>query len=267
MKRAALIGYGALGAIVAKEWETYLGRSYQLTGVFEKFRKEAAMKIEELGYHAYPSMEALLGDIPDFVIELAGVEAVREYGQVILSGGSNLIVTSVGALEDDAFRDRMERTAREHGVKIYVTSGAVGGFDVFQTIALMGGARGRIDNFKAPASLNGAPYLKGRPLPEDREMLVFEGNAREAIKGFPRNVNVAVGSGLASVGLDEMVVTIQSRPGLEDNIHRIQVENDGVRALVESASRPDERNPKSSVMTAWSVIALLRNLDNSIQMF
>ncbi len=267
MKRAALIGYGALGKIVAREWEVYLGDSYELAGIYEKFQTGAGKEIAELGYRAYPSIEELLSDRPDYVIELAEVDAVRDCGEAVLANGSNLIVASVGALEDDAFRSNLEKAARQQGVKIYVTSGAVGGFDVFQTIALMGGAAGRIDNFKAPASLNGAPYLEGRLLSETEEELVFEGNAREAIKGFPKNVNVAIGSGLSSVGLDEMMVTIHSQPGLVDNIHRIQVENDSVKATVEIASKPDKVNPKSSMMTAWSVIALLRSLDSTIQMF
>jgi len=267
MKRVALIGFGALGRIVAGAWEEYLGASYELTGIYEKFRQESRMEIVELGYRAYPSIEELLSDRPDYVIELAGVEAVREYGQMVLACGSNLIAASIGALADDELRIRLEQIARESRVKIYLPSGAIGGFDVFQTIALMGGATGRIDTYKAPEGLNGAPHLQGRLLSDLEEEVVFEGNAREAIKGFPKNVNVAVSSGLASVGLDEMEVAIHSQPGLNANTHRITVENETVKATLEVASKPDKTNPKSSVVTAWSVIALLKNLDSTIQMF
>lgn len=267
MKRVALIGYGALGKIVVKEWAAHLGESYELVGVLEKFLETAAEEIGKMGYHAYGSAEELLEDKPDYVIELAGVGAVKEYGQAVLEYGCNLIVASVGALADDEFKNQLEETAKVHGCKIYVTSGAVGGFDVFQTIALMGGAKAKIDNFKAPASLNGAPYLEGRLLPEDEEELVFQGSARKAIAGFPKNVNVAISSGLASVGLDEMQVTIHSKPSLVDNIHQVVVENESVRATVEIASKPDKVNPKSSVVTAWSVIALLKSLESTIQMF
>lgn len=267
MKRAALIGYGALGKIAAAAWERCLGESYQLTGIYEKIHTEERSHIEEQGYHAYASIEELLEDHPDYVIELAGVGAVREYGQLILESGSNLVAASVGALADDELRECLERTAREHGVKIHLPSGAVGGFDVFQAIALMGGALAGIHTYKAPAGLNGAPYLEGRLLSESEAEVVFQGNSREAIKGFPKNVNVSVGSGLASVGLDRMNVTIHSQPGLPANIHRVQVENDTVRATLEVESKPDKVNPKSSVITAWSVLALLKNLDSTIQLF
>lgn len=267
MKKAAIIGFGALGHILAQNWATYLGNSYELTGILEKYTEKAREVLSRFGYHYYESVEELLLDKPDYVIELAGIGAVREYGVKILEHGCNLIVTSVGALADDGLKQKMEITARRYSCRILVTSGAVGGFDVLQTIALMGNAHGRIDNFKAPVSLNGAPYLNGRLLSEVEEEVIFDGTAREAIQGFPQNVNVAIGSGLASVGLDEMQVTIQSKPGLRDNVHRIQVENDSVRATIEIASKPDPVNPKSSVMTAWSVIALLRNLEAAIQYF
>lgn len=267
MKRVAIIGFGALGRIVAGAWESYLGASYELTGIYEKLHTESRMEIVELGYRAYPSIEELLSDRPDYVIELAGVGAVREYGQMVLACGSNLIAASIGALADDELRKKLEWIARENGVKIYLPSGAIGGFDVFQTVALMGDAKGSIDTYKAPAGLNGAPYLEGRMLSETEAEVVFQGNARAAIEGFPKNVNVAVSSGLASVGLDEMTVTIHSQPGLTENMHRIVVANETVKATLEVASKPDKSNPKSSVVTAWSVIALLRNLSSTIQMF
>ena len=64
-----------------------------------------------------------------------------------------------------------------------------------------------------------------------------------------------------------MEVMIESRPGLKDNIHKIMVENDSVKAVVEIASKTDPVNPKSSVMTAWSVLALLQNLACPVEMF
>ncbi|MCD7906357.1 MAG: DUF108 domain-containing protein, partial [Clostridium sp.] len=116
-------------------------------------------------------------------------------------------------------------------------------------------------------SLNGAPYLNGRVLSAEEQERIFEGTARDAISGFPKNVNVAVASALASVGVDQMQVTIDSCPGMEDNVHKIVVENDSVKAVVEISSKPDADNPKSSVMTAWSVVALLDNLASPFQFF
>lgn len=81
---------------------------------------------------------------------------------------------------------------------------------MLQTIHMMGNARGRIENFKAPHSLNGAPYLRGCLLSEAHAELVYDGTAREAIQGFPQNVNVAIGLALVNVGVDQMEVSIES---------------------------------------------------------
>ena len=131
----------------------------------------------------------------------------------------------------------------------------------------MGDATGIIENFKAPRSLNGAPYLNGEDLPKDEERLVFSGNAIEAIAGFPKNVNVAVASALTSVGTEQMKVEITSIPGLEDNIHKITVQNGAAKAVLEVSSTPDPVNPKSSIVTAWSVVALLKQLASPVEFF
>ncbi len=265
-KRVAVIGYGALGRVLVQGIQEKLEGMYRLTGVWEQL-PEAAQTAREAGIRVYSTFEELEEERPDYVVEIASKEAVEAYGERVLNQGMNLVATSVGALADSGLYDRLRLAAEGRGRKVYVTSGAVGGFDVLQTIEVMGGARGRIENFKAPCSLNGAPYLEGRSLPEEEPVRVFAGTAREAIKGFPKNVNVAVASALASVGVDQMEVIIESRPGLTDNVHKITVENDSVRAVVEISSKPDESNPKSSVMTAWSVVALLRNLAGAVQMF
>lgn len=266
-KTVAIIGYGALGSILASALRQTLPKDYQVSGIWTRHIQRDMERIRQDGFRPYGSFEALLADKPDYAVEIASGEAVHMYGKALLCAGISLIVTSVGALAEDALRESLAQSAQASGTRIYVTSGAVGGFDVLQTVALMGNAKGCIENIKAPESLNGAPYLEGKSLPLGRQQTIFQGTAREAIAGFPKNVNVAVASALASVGVDAMQVVIDSCPGKQDNLHRITVENDGVRAVIEVTSRPNPGNPRSSIMTAWSVVALLRNLSGPIQFF
>ena len=92
-------------------------------------------------------------------------------------------------------------------------------------------------------------------------------NAKKAIEGFPKNVNVAVASAIASVGTEDMQVEITSCPGEKNNIHRITTENNLGKAVIEITSKPDPENPRSSIITAWSIVALLENLAGYIQFF
>lgn len=266
-KKVALIGYGALGQILVDALLDKLSEDYQVAGVWTRSIDKHKSALASKGVPAYDSFEDLLGDDSDYVVEIASVSAVADYGLDILSSGKNLIISSVGALSDADLQADLAQCAKNHGKKVYVTSGAIGGFDIFQAISLMGGAEGVIHTRKAPRSLEGAPYLEDQSLPQDQAQVVFDGTAEEAIQGFPQNVNVAVASALASVGTDQMQTIIESVPDLSANSHQLTVKNDRVRADLKVTSQPDPQNSKSSVVTAWSVAALLKNLASPIELF
>lgn len=75
----------------------------------------------------------------------------------------------------------------------------------------MGNATARFFNEKGPDALKGTSVYK-EELQQER-CIVFSGNATEAINVFPTKVNVSVAASLASVGPDNMQVSIQSTPG------------------------------------------------------
>ena len=89
------------------------------------------------------------------------------------------------------------------------------------------------------------------------EKTVFTGNAKEAIATFPRRVNVAVATSLATTGPEITGVTMHSVPDWQGDDHRITAEIDGVRAVVDIYSR-------TSAIAGWSVVALLRNLASPV---
>lgn len=267
MKKIAVIGYGALGKIFVKAALEKLSGSYEIEGVYDIEQEKVKRDLGQRGICAYSSVDELLKGEAEYVVEIASGQAVHEHGVKALNAGKNLIITSVGALADEKLKEDLEMAANENGKKVMVTSGAVGGFDLLRTFELMGNNKAKIENFKAPASLKGAPYFETHPLSETEKELVFSGNAKEAIIGFPKNVNVAVASAIASVGTEKMQVEITSCPGEENNIHKITTENDLGTAVIQITSKPDPQNPKSSIMTAWSIVALLENLAAPIQYF
>ena len=265
-KRIALIGYGALGRIIFEQVSARLSDFYEIIGVLDA-NEAARADIEASGCKAYASVNEIIADYPDYVVEAAGTAVVRELAKPVVEAGISMIILSVGGLVYDEFRTSLVDIAGRKGCKIHVPSGAIGGFDLLRTLSEIGIEEAEIENFKPPQNLNGAPFLDGRDLPEDRAEVIFEGSAREAIKGFPKNVNVAISSGLAGIGLDEMRVMIKSDPSLTSNIHVVKArsECDSITVRVESA--PDAKNPKSSTITAWSVVALLRNLASPLEFF
>src|SRR5207302_415343 len=114
-----------------------------------------------------------------------------------------------------------------------------------------------------PGGLEGAPYLvehaiEVRGLGAARR--VFAGTAREAARGFPANVNVAAALALAGIGADRTTIEIWADPGIDRNIHKIEVEADAVRLVMQIENVPSLENPKTGRVTPLSVIALLKKL-------
>jgi len=263
-----LLGCGSLGGVIAKEIASgVLSASYTLCGAAD-MREDAAKRLSaESGCAPCGDVTELLALRPQIVVEAAGGEALRRHACDILRAGADLVALSVGALADDGFRNGVTGLARELGRKVRIVSGAVGGLDLMRAAVLMESCEARVFNRKAPASLNGAPWLGERVLTDSDAGVLFEGSAREAIAGFPRNVNVAVAAALATNGPDGTKVVIRCEPGLEENIHRIELDGPTLRASLEIASKPSASNPKSSVLAAWSVVALLHNLCSPLEFF
>ena len=263
MRKIALIGCGALGTIVAKGVVERLSDDYELTGVLDVFPEAANKLAQTVRTKSCRSLEELLADGPELVLEVAGIAAVRAYGVKVLEAGRDLLIISIGSMADAGLKAQLENAARANSRKIYLVNGALGGLDIMQTMAMMGPTKAAIESSKAPRSLNGAPYLAGRELPADEETLAFSGSVTDAIAGFPKNVNVAVAACLASQ-CPSIGVSIRSVPGMKENQHSVHLENALVTADITIRSRPDPENPKSSTSAAWSVIALLKNLASPV---
>ena len=158
--------------------------------------------------------------------------------------------------------------AKETGARIVVPTGALLGLD-----AVRGAAEGEIESVtmvtrKPPSGLEGAPHLVEnnidvRDLSE--ALLVFDGSAREAVRGFPANVNVAVALSLAGIGPDRTTIQVWADPGVTRNTHTIKVEADSVRFEMTIENVPSKDNPRTGALTPLSTIAALRSTRSTAQ--
>jgi aspartate dehydrogenase len=116
---------------------------------------------------------------------------------------------------------------------------------------------------KPPAGLAGAPLLAQRNVSLaglSAPLLVFEGSAREAIAGFPANVNVAVALSLAGIGPDRTRVEIWADPTVTHNTHSIVVTSNSSDLTMSIQNSPSLENPRTGRITALSALAALRRL-------
>lgn len=258
--KIALAGFGAIGGAVARRVLADGIPGIQLVAVSARDHEKARATLKTMNGAAVQVVGlADLAGMADLVIECAPAALMDSIAQPVLRAGKKLLVLSAGALLP---RPELLELAKKHGGQIIVPTGALLGLD-----AVCAAAEGEIQSVqmttrKPPNGLTGAPYLVENGIRVDnvREPLrVFSGSARDAAKGFPANVNVAVALSLAGIGPDRTRIDIWADPTVTRNTHRIQVESDSARIDMTIENIPSE-NPKTGRITALSVIAALRKI-------
>jgi aspartate dehydrogenase len=193
--------------------------------------------------------------VVDLVVEVAGHGALAQYGVAALEQGSDLVIASIGALADEALWTSLQRAATRS--RILLPAGAVAGIDALAAARLGGLDKVRYSSRKPPASLSDT-------LPADRETVVFEGNARDAALQFPKNANVAATIALAGIGFEKTDVRIIADPTLTQNVHVLEASGNFGTFTMTIAGRPLPGNPKSSSLTAMSLLRCIQNRESSI---
>jgi aspartate dehydrogenase len=156
--------------------------------------------------------------------------------------------------------------AEKNGSRIYCPSGALGGLDAVKAAKV-----GKIESItittrKQPQSFASSPFAVQNKidLASIREpRILFKGNAAEACRLFPANVNVAASLALAGIGMDRTTVSVVADPTIERNVHEVDVvgEFGRMRTILENV--PSE-NARTSKLAAFSAIALLQDLTGSL---
>ena len=233
----------ALVAVYDQDAEAAKGLSQRLSG-----RPQAAASFDDL----------LADERVEMVVEAASQDAVRRYAEAALSHGKDLLIMSTGALLDGGLLSRLSALAHEKGCLVYAPSGAVGGIDAIRA------ARDELEEVtlttrKPPATLVDVTASPGESVESiTSPQVVFEGNALEAVKRFPFNINVASVLSLAGIGPERTMVRIIADPEAGGNIHEIYARGaSGVlRFTMENVPHPD--NPMTSHLALLSAIETLR---------
>ena len=202
MKKLVIVGCGRLADIVADAVVNGLLPEYDLTGVYSRTASKAERIVTKMEKHgktcrACATLEDLLVLKPDYLVESASPAAMKELALPALKNGTSIITLSIGALADTGFYQEVMKTAKANGTRVYLVSGATGGFDVLRTAFLMGNASARFFNEKGPNA------LKGTAVYDD------------------------------SLQSEKMQVSMQSTPGFVGDTQRVEIKNDQVHAVID----------------------------------
>lgn len=193
-------------------------------------------------------------DHVDLVIETASPQAVVKIVPKILKRGKDVIVMSLGALIDSEFRANLEEIAIRNTSRIYMPSGAIVGLDGIKAASIGKIHKVSLITRKSPESLG---------ISTDKERILYEGKARDAVRKFPLNINVAAA---LSIACDrEVDVKIIADPSMNSNCHEIHILGDFGEFRTITQNRLCTTNPKTSVLAAYSAIKLLKSLNRNLR--
>ncbi len=240
-KKVGLIGCGAIGTVLAEAIDRKLVVCDELV-VFDVDMSQAQKLKAKLKFPVaiVSNVDELLATEPKVVIEAAGQGAVHQYYDKLVGSGAELIFMSTGALLD-------HDTSNPH---VHFPAGAIGGIDAIAAAANAGIQEITLTTRKSPKAL-------GKQVTE--ETVTFQGDAEEAAKLFPREMNVAATLAL-TVKPVKVEVKVVVDPATTRNTHEIHVKWRFGEMQLRFANEPHPDNPHTSALAAWSAIKLLQTL-------
>jgi len=227
-KRVGIIGCGAMGSSIGKAIDKGVVQGIELLVLFDQIVEKAEALSPQLKrrVEVAKTFEELMSNGLNLIIEAASQKAVKDYAIKILDGGADLMIMSIGALLDEGLWEEINRACEKKGRRVFIPSGAIAGIDGLRTAKLDLIHEVTLTTKKSPKALAGAPFFdKASMKPEDihEEKLLFEGNAQDAVKLFPANINVAATLSLAGIGGSKTKVRVIADPRLDMNIHEFEV--------------------------------------------
>ena len=252
MTSIGIVGCGAIGRAVLKAVDS--GRlDVPVAGVASRSETPARAFLGTLSTPVdYLDLPTLV-DRADRVVEAAGGPVVPELAELAFGAGKALMVISIGALLD---HPEVLGLSRSTGCALLLPSGAIAGLDGIKSACAGYVEHVTMTSRKPPAALAGAPFVVEHEVDLDGlavETELFSGPARDAVRGFPANLNVSAAVSLAGIGPDRTMVRIIAVPGLQRNCHDVEVEGEFGRLHVHIENIPSE-NPKTGRLTALSII-------------
>jgi aspartate dehydrogenase len=241
VKTIGIIGCGAIGTLIGEAAEKGIVPCDRLILYdLDKSKAEKLRKSVHLSTIATASVDEMIQLKPTVIVEAASQQAVREYVDKIVCENIELIVMSVGALLGMNVRSK----------RIHIPSGAIGGLDAISSADLAGVDEVVLTTRKNPEVLDSD---------NREEKLIYEGDAEEAVKRFPREMNVAATLAL-TVQPEKLKVRVVSDPKTHRNVHEIRVKWKHGEMLLQFLNDPHPKNPETSALSAWSAIRLLKQV-------
>lgn len=262
--KVGIVGCGTIGSLICKAIVEEIPQM-ELVAVSDMNEEMARKLISLLPEEVEILSSGELTRRSSLIVEAASGKAVDTIVREAVKLGKDVLSMSTGGLLENL--DIFD-LAREKGSRIYLPSGAIAGLDAIKAAKIGEIKSVTLTTRKPPNGLSGAPFIIEQKI--DLEAIkepttIFCGNALEAAKGFPANINVAATLSLAGIGPEKTQVKIIADPGLKTNTHEILAEGDFGKIFTRCENLPSPFNPKTSYLAALSAIATLKGIVDPVK--
>ncbi|MFD1929516.1 aspartate dehydrogenase [Sporosarcina siberiensis] len=255
--KIGIIGTGNIAKYLLENINKNRKLEGKIVALFGRNEKVGQLLAEQYNADFFTDFKIFINSEMDIVVEAATIGVTVQYIKEVLESKKDVIISSIGAFNDNEFLKEMKETAQLHTKHIYLPSGAIGGLDLLQSANSLNGLKEvSITTRKSPESLG----LEG----VTKEQLLFDGSARDAIEKFPQNMNVALLLSIAGIGAEKTRVRVLVDPTIERNTHTIEADGDFGTMLLTIENNPMPDNPKTSYLAALSILSTLQNKNQSI---
>ncbi|HLD49669.1 MAG TPA: aspartate dehydrogenase domain-containing protein [bacterium] len=294
--KVGIIGCGVIGSSLAKIIENRFKNKAQLAWLCDHHFPKAAVLQKALKSKPVITDSRNLIRKADLIVEAASARVSGSIAREAVARGKDVLILSVGGLlslcHPEAFSAKQPpcgvaegsprffaqhssplgslrmtdsgglRMTRNKG-RLWIPSGAIAGVDALLASREAGLKSVKLVTRKPPAGLSEAPYFKNKNFPKlagSREYCVFKGNAADAVRNFPQNINVAALLSLAGLGPKKTLVEIWTSNAYQGNQHEVTIVSNAGEIRTVSKNVPFPENLKTSALAAYSAAALLRKI-------
>jgi len=259
--KVGIIGCGFIGSELAKFIDK--NNDCKLIGLNDIDKDKIDILIKKLKNNKPKLMDLdALIENSELIIESATKDALKEIlsNRNIDEKGKKLLIMSTGGLIGN-----LDLLGKIKNCGVLLLSGAISGLDAIKAVS--GKIRSlSLTTTKPVKALEDAPYivknnvnLRGLK----NQKVIFQGDLKDAIKGFPQNINVAATLFLASK-FNYIKVKIIADPITKLNKHKIICQGDFGRITTITENMPS-KNPRTSWLAVLSAINMLKNLKNNVR--
>ncbi|MEP2281320.1 aspartate dehydrogenase domain-containing protein [Maribacter sp.] len=262
MMKTAIIGYGNIGKYLA-EWISS-NSFYELSYIVarKEIEEENSSFVTSSTQFRKEITADLINDV-DIIIECANKDVVTQllkFPEIDRAGLKLIAISTAGLYENKMSLKDLQKC------EVILPVGAIAGLDAIKAVNDEITSI-QLKTTKHPRSLEGAPFFKNTKI--DLSLIktsqtIWEGKVSEAVKQFPKNINVAASIYFASK-FEDLIIKIVADPNATSNMHEITCEGGFGKIFTRTENKPSPSNPKTSFLAVKSVVSVLRNLNSNIK--